>query len=290
MRELSGETFSKLMSDLLKSLFNLVNSANNEEVVTGIVAINRLIELDVSSETRLIAQLRIPLSNTNPDILVMASSTLGRLAKRKESEIGDSVEAEIQSAISKLNSERVEHERLSAVLVLKELAVNAPSHFYSVEIISQFLSAIWEALTDSKVSIRMCALESLTAVLKFVSKRETSARKGWYTSLYNKINNNLKVNTVENVHGALLALGELLVYSGKSMHSHFKEFCETVSNYRSHKEKYLTPTKEAPKKSSFVPISNLTPTKSTHSSPKKRRREVNIQARHFERDSEPREL
>jgi len=88
------------------------------------------------------------------------------------------VEAEISSALARLNQiERIEHERLSAVLVLKELAINAPSHFYNVETVSNYFNSIWEAVIDPKVSIKLTALELLTGVLELVKKRESSARK-----------------------------------------------------------------------------------------------------------------
>ena len=239
MKELTGETFIKLILEVLKSLFNLVNSSNNDEVITGIIAITKLIELDCSSETRLIAQLRIPLSNTNPEILAMASEALGKLVNMKESEIGDSVEKEINSALEKLNqTERIEHERLSAVLVLKEMAINAPSHFHNSEVLSQFFSSIWNSIVDSKINIRLSSLDALRGVLVLLGKRDSSSNS-WSGSLYNKAMSTLKNGSNDSIHGSLLAISELIQNTPKSISKHFKDICEAVSNFKTHKDKLV---------------------------------------------------
>ena len=101
---MSGESFSKLMADLLRKSFSYVNSDSNDKVLATVHAMTKLVEIDCSSETRMMAQLRIPLVSGEIEILLLASDTLGEIVKKKESEIGDSTEGEMLSAFKKLRA------------------------------------------------------------------------------------------------------------------------------------------------------------------------------------------
>ena len=58
----------------------------------------------------------------------------------------------------------------------------------------------------------------MQACLKLVEKRETRYRVQWYYRLFEETQRGLTWGTsVEVVHGSLLALGELLRHTGKSL-------------------------------------------------------------------------
>ena len=67
---------------------------------------------------------------TDSRVLVQASKTLGHLARKGGTLTADFVVFEVSRALEWLQSDRFEGRRLAAVLVLKELAENAPTLFY----------------------------------------------------------------------------------------------------------------------------------------------------------------
>ena len=75
-----------------------------------------------------------------------------------------------------------ESRRMAAVLILKELAINAPSLFYVH--VSTFFDLIWTALKDSKLAIRAGAAEALGAALELTASRKTRQRSQWHDSIW----------------------------------------------------------------------------------------------------------
>ena len=115
----------------------------------------------------------------------------------------------MKRALEGLNSEkRVEQQRLASVLVLKELATNAPTLFYMH--VPAFLKTIWAGIGDIKQMIREAAIENLRACLFLISERDSSVRTKWYMEVFEESNRRLRSGQLEVLHGALLAAGELL--------------------------------------------------------------------------------
>ena len=85
-------------------------------------------------------------------------------------------------ALEWLQSDRFENRRLAAVLVLKELAENAPTLFYVH--IPMFFIHIWAALRDPDVEIRVSATSALKAGLSLIMDRESRLRIRWYYGIY----------------------------------------------------------------------------------------------------------
>ncbi len=83
-------------------------------------------------------------------LLVCVIIALGRLAKASDNLTSDSLEFEISRALDRLKGERHELRRYGAVLVLKELAVNAPSLFNQHS--KDFFTLIWTGIRDIKVT------------------------------------------------------------------------------------------------------------------------------------------
>lgn len=150
-------------------------------------------------------------------ILELAAKTMGRLAVSLGVKRGEYVEVEIKRAFEWLSEERSESKRLSAVLILRELAIAMPSYFY--QHISGFFQNIHTALRDPKEQIRETAAKALRAAFVVTSQREQpdqSNKAHWYSDCYTEAmtsfsDHNLRgLNRDEHVHGALLILNELL--------------------------------------------------------------------------------
>lgn len=71
--------------------------------------------------------------------------------------------------------------RYTAVLVLKELARNAPTLFYVQ--ISGFFDCVGEGIKDQNIAVRECTLEALRCALYLITQREHRMRHQWYHSV-----------------------------------------------------------------------------------------------------------
>ena len=83
-------------------------------------------------------------------------------------------------------SDRHEARRHASVLILRDMAHNAPTLFYPY--VSQFFENIWVALRDAKVVIREGAADALRACLELISQRESQQRPQWYQNIYDEAN------------------------------------------------------------------------------------------------------
>jgi FKBP12-rapamycin complex-associated protein len=102
------------------------------------------------------------------------------LVRSGGTQTAETVDSEVKRAIEWLTQERYEPRRHAAVLVLKELAVNAPTLF-NVHV-RAVVDVISEPLTDQSQVIRDVAVEALRACLDVIAERDNS----WhYRKLYN---------------------------------------------------------------------------------------------------------
>lgn len=156
-RQLNGEAFNRFMSDLNRRIFEFVSSTDPAETMGGILAIDELI--DVSGEENEAKIIRFanylrkvfqqaPVS-ADTATLVMAAKALGHLARAGGTLTADFVEFEVRRALEWLQGDRNEVRRHAAVLVLRQLAQNAPTLFYVH--VATFFEHIWTALRDPKV-------------------------------------------------------------------------------------------------------------------------------------------
>ncbi|EAL66546.1 protein kinase, Atypical group [Dictyostelium discoideum AX4] len=245
-REMTNENFTKFMNELNNNLiFELVNSSVIPEKIGGIMAIDELIDVDYDENatkiTRLANYLRIGLGFNDFTVMLMASKALGRLARSSGTLTAEFVEFEVTRALEWLSGDRIEARRHAAVLVLKELAQNAPTLFYVHA--SSFVDLIWVALKDPKVAIREGAVEALRACLELISERESRLRLQWYQKIYDEAQKSFKQNgSPESIHGSLITVSELLRNTGDFMLSKFKDICETVLKYKDHRDKLVKKT------------------------------------------------
>jgi len=243
-REMSAEDFSNFMNDLThKHICAMVNSSAVNEKIGGIMAIDKLIDIEHDENaktTRLANYLRLGLTSNDATVMQMASQALGRLAQASGTLTAVFVEFEVKRALEWAVDTRHESRRYAAVLVLKELAQNAPTLFYVH--VASFFKLVWTPLRDHAVHIREGAVEALRAALALISKRENRLRLQWYHKIFEEAQKGFKSNTSDTIHGSLIALGELLRNTGEFMHTRFKEVCETVLKYKDHRDRLVKRT------------------------------------------------
>jgi FKBP12-rapamycin complex-associated protein len=133
------------------------------------------------------------------------------------------------------DKDRNESGRYAAVLIIKEMARNVPALFHIY--VNRVLDRIWVALRDTKVLVREGAAEALGACLQITSQREKQMGIQAYESIYEEAERGLKTQTVEWIHGSLLAIQELLQHSKTFMRSRFHRCCDLVLRLHKHRDR-----------------------------------------------------
>lgn len=244
-RVMSGEVFSAFMNDVSSRVFQLIKSEVPHETRGGIVAIKYLIDLTYEEYETMIIRfanyLRIifqrPLDKSGIGTLELAAAELGHLARCGGVLTNDFVEFEVKRALEWLQSKNHSLRRLAAVLVLKELAINAPVLFFAH--VSQFFEHIRKALHDSDAYTREAATKALRACLSLISKRQSRLSVEWYYKVYESSRLGFQKGNKASVHGSLLILGELIQQTGNFMVPRFDEVCQTVLEHKSHSDKLV---------------------------------------------------
>ena len=260
-RDKPPESFARYMRDLYGRILRLVNSPDLRRRLGGVYAIDQLTDVkmgeNVGKINRFATYLRDVFTPTcEPQLAEAASRALGHLVLTGGVLTADVVESEVKRSLDWLESaDRVEARRYAAVLILRELAANAPTVF-NVHV-PAFIDAIWPALRDPKLAIREAAVRALRQCLVVIEKRETRYRVQWYYKLYEETQSGISAKgaSVEDVHGSLLAFGELLRHTGEFMLSRYKEVAETVLRLHESKERIVrrSVTNLIPKLAAFSP-------------------------------------
>eukprot|EP01119_Soliformovum_irregulare_P018378 TRINITY_DN5612_c0_g1_i1.p1 TRINITY_DN5612_c0_g1~~TRINITY_DN5612_c0_g1_i1.p1 ORF type:complete len:292 (-),score=57.16 TRINITY_DN5612_c0_g1_i1:307-1182(-) len=232
-REMSTENYKKWVLVLLRNhLWQLINSSVPSEKIGGLIAVDELIDITHDDATSIIASYyRIAFKTKEPQVMVWAAKTLGHLSRINSTITSECVEFDMERALEWMQGERQEAKRHAACLMLKELAVNAPTLFFGK--VGRFTDHIWVALRDPKSAIRDCAAEALGACLKIVSEREPRLRVQWYQKIYDEGHIGLlRLNNTESIHASLSAFGELLVHSDDFLKEHYETISLTILKYR----------------------------------------------------------
>ena len=170
--------------------------------------------------------------------MIIAARALGRLATPGGTLTAELVEAEVKTALEHLQTDRQENRRFAAVLILRELARNSPTLLYVW--VPQIFEVVWIALRDQKVMIRESAAEALSACVEIMSARDTEVRQKWLGRVYDEAVKGAQSSSVENIHGSLLALKELLLKGGMYMQGiRYRESCELVLRYKDHRDSII---------------------------------------------------
>ena len=272
------EAFARYMRDLYRRILRLINSPDLRYRLGGVYAIDQLTDAklgeNVGKINRFATYLRDVITPTcEPALAEAASRALGHLVSVGGALTADIVDMEVKRSIAWLRDhERVEARRYAAVLILRELARNAPTVF-NVHV-PAFIDAIWPALRDQSLAIREAAVRALRECLVVIEKRETRYRVQWYYRLYEETQGGLLgagkgaagggypgggsgggAPSVEWTHGSLLAFGEMLRHTGEFMLSRYKEVAETVLRLHESKERIVrrSVTELIPRLAAFSP-------------------------------------
>lgn len=218
-----------------------MSGVDTAEKIGGIHALNQLIDFKGDPEpaqktTRFANCLRTVLRGTDTAAMVVAARALGRLAIPGSPLTAELVDSEVKAALESLQVERQENRRFAAVLTFRELALNSPTLIY--QYVKPIVEVIWVPLRDPKVLIRESAAQAISVLFEIIAARDAQLRDQWFSRIYGEINKGFQLNTVETIHGSLLALKELLLKGGMFMQSgtRYSDACDKIFNYREHRE------------------------------------------------------
>ncbi|KAL6964160.1 non-specific serine,threonine protein kinase [Sarracenia purpurea var. burkii] len=182
-RDLSGDAFFRFMDQLYDRITSLLESNDVADNLGALRAIDELIDVSLGENASKVSRFSNYMRTVfevkrDPKILILASKVLGHLARVGGAMTADEVEWQVKNALEWLRGDRIEYRRFAAVLILKEMAENAPTVF-NVHV-QEFVDAIWVALWDPTLAVRERAVEALRACLRVIEKRETRWRVQWY--------------------------------------------------------------------------------------------------------------
>ncbi|KAI1329513.1 TOR kinase [Xylariaceae sp. FL0255] len=247
LRELVTNSYRDFHAEQFLVLYNTVNSKittlilhgnDSSERLGGVYALDALVDFDgvdvTAKYTRFTANLKTILRGKDLVPMQPAAIALGKLCRPGGSLISELVESEVKTALEWLQSDRIEEKRYSAVLVLRELARNAPTLMYAY--VGLIFDLIWVGLRDPRLLIRTTSGETVSACFRIIRERDQEMKQTWMTKMYTETLVGLKLNTVETVHASLLVLKELLEQGGMFMQDHYQEACEIVFRHKDHRD------------------------------------------------------
>ncbi|KAI0021739.1 FAT-domain-containing protein [Xylariomycetidae sp. FL0641] len=247
LRDLVTVCYRDFQSDQFNLFYNSVNNKittlmlhgnDSSERLGGVYALDALVDfegVDVTAKyTRFTANLKTILRGKDIVPMQPAAIALGKLCRPGGSLISELVESEVKTALEWLQSDRIEEKRYSAVLVLRELARNAPTLMYAY--VGLIFDLIWVGLRDPRHLIRATSGETVSACFRIIRERDQEMKHNWMTRMYNETLVGLKMNTVECIHASLLVLKELLEQGGMYMQDHYQEACEVVYRHKDHRD------------------------------------------------------
>ncbi|RKF72543.1 Serine/threonine-protein kinase tor2 [Golovinomyces cichoracearum] len=244
-RDLSPERFLEFYSVVNTRISQLITQATDPaDRIGGIHALDALIDFDgvdsAQKVTRFTQYLRSVLKGKDLMPMQPAAIALGKICRPGGSLISELVESEVKTALEWLQSDRVEERRYSAVLVLRELARNAPTLMYAF--VGLVFDQIWVGLRDQRLLIRQTAAEAISASFQIIRERDQIMRQTWQLNIYDEAVNGVRQGSLENIHGSLLVIKELLQQGGMFMHEHYLEICELVFRHKDHRDTHIRRT------------------------------------------------
>lgn len=181
--------------------------------------------------------LRAALRSNDYAVLDATARALGHLARPGGAYTAELVEAEMTSAFEWLQSDnKQDSKRLAAVLLIRELAKNSPTLVYGfIPNLNEEL--IWSAIRDSKELIRRTAAEAVSACFAVLSQRDPAVQAQQFQKMYVKALEGLRSTTsVDDIHGSLLVLKELLQQGNMFMNDFYRNACDIVLRLKDHKD------------------------------------------------------
>lgn len=238
--EWSPERFSNFSDRVANKISNLIiQSQDPNDKIGGVLALDKLIDCDAIDAAQKASKfsnyLRAALRSNDPGVLEKAAQSLGHLARPGGAYTAELVEAEMTSAFEWLQPDnKQESRKLAAVLLIRELAKNSPTLVYGF--IPQIFELIWNALRDPKENIRKTAAESVSACFEVMVARDPQFRSQWFGKVYSKALEGLKSLNIDEIHGSLLILKELLLKGAMFMDEFYRNACEIVLRLKDHRD------------------------------------------------------
>ncbi|KAL1521017.1 hypothetical protein AB1Y20_022574 [Prymnesium parvum] len=237
-REQMLPDWNKYSNEFYTLIYEDVTSNIVEKQLLGVQYILEVLRLEVDDRASMVTNFANCLQQLNskssePEVLQKASHALGELAKVEGGSAA--VEPLLKQALQRL---RTGNKLESAVLVIEELAKNAPTLTYVH--VKEVLDHMWDAVFHLNVVVRDGAANALHACLALVAGRESRARTGWYAKVFEEAQRGFSLNLTEASHGALLTTTELLGASG----AHLTErdltlLFESAWALRDHRERFM---------------------------------------------------
>lgn len=237
--DLSQEQFLAFYNAVNNKITQLItHGSDSAERLGGIYALDALVEFDgvdvAAKYTRFTQNIKTILRGKDINPMKPAAIALGKLCRPGGSLISELVDSEVNTALEWLQNDRIEERRYSAVLVLRELARNAPTLMY--QYIPTIFDWIWVGLRDPRQLIRETSADTVGSCFRIIRERDQEMKQLWMSKIFNEARQGLKVNTVESIHASLLVLKELLEQGGMYMQEHYQEACEIVFKHKDHRD------------------------------------------------------
>ncbi|CAJ0932770.1 unnamed protein product [Ranitomeya imitator] len=254
LREVTPEEATQFYDELNHFIFEFVSSSDASERKGGILAIVSLMGVEGGNATRISRfanYLRNLLPSSDPAVMEMASKAMGRLAMAGDTFTAEYVEFEVKRALEWMGPERHEGRRHAGVLVLRELAISAPTFFFQQ--VQPFFDNIFNGVWDPKQAIREGAVAALRACLILTTQREPKElqKPQWYRQTYEEaergfdetLSKEKGMNRDDRLHGALLIINELVRISsieGERLRDEMEEIAQQQLVHDKHCKDLLT--------------------------------------------------
>ncbi|KAI9050994.1 hypothetical protein LZ554_005104 [Drepanopeziza brunnea f. sp. 'monogermtubi'] len=244
-RDLTNERFTEFYAVVNSRINQFISHSNDPaEKIGGIYALDALIDFDGvdhgTKTTRFTQSLRTVLRGKDLVPMQHAAAALGKICRPGGSLVSELVEAEVKTALEWLQSDRVEERRYSAVLILRELARNAPTLMYAF--VGLVFDQIWVGLRDIRLLIRQTASEAISACFQIIRERDQGLRQTWQGKIYEEAVLGVRQGSLEYIHGSLLVIKDLLQQGGMFMHEHYQEACEIIFRQKDHRDVHVRKT------------------------------------------------
>ncbi|KAI9470354.1 armadillo-type protein [Coemansia mojavensis] len=196
--------------------------------------------LEDKQKFRITQQTKNLLSGSDILISMEAVAIYKKLIEKHWAPIMSSVETEVNRSLEWLGSERNEVRRMTALRVIEVLCSSNLVSLYSY--VPKIFTSLSNPLRDQRSDMRTTAASTLGACLGLVPMSERNVRNPWLNFLFEELQRDYQMNSVEGYHGALLIAQELLLHGGMYMQSHFGQVCEMALRLKDHRDSVVHKT------------------------------------------------
>ncbi|KAJ2163211.1 phosphatidylinositol kinase- protein kinase tor1, partial [Coemansia sp. RSA 562] len=156
------------------------------------------------------------------------------MIEKRWASVMSSVETEVNRSLEWLGSERNEVRRMTALRIIEVLCNSdlVSLHLY----ISKIFTELRNPLRNQRHETRMAAACTLGACMELIPMSERNVRNPWLNFLYEELQRNQQLESVEGYHGALLISQELLQHGGMYMQSHFGQVCDMALKLKEYRD------------------------------------------------------